>query len=140
MDLVPSNIDLFKGEAELVTEMQGRKRLQRAVADVDEGYDFVIYDCPPSLLVLTDSALLAAQNVLIPALAESTSRALDILFDQIDTLEAEYETSINERAIVANRVEPDGEAEEMMTWFQKPLSRATRFRDTEACRPQACVE
>jgi len=92
MDLVPSNIDLFKGEAELVTEMQGRKRLQRAVADVDEGYDFVIYDCPPSLLVLTDSALLAAQNVLIPALAESTStRALDILFDQIDTLEAEYE-------------------------------------------------
>jgi len=55
MDLVPSNIiDLFKGEAELVTEMQGRKRLQRAVADVDEGYDFVIYDCPPSLLVLTD--------------------------------------------------------------------------------------
>ncbi|WP_049985476.1 ParA family protein [Halobellus rufus] len=120
MDLVPSNIDLFKGEAELVTEMQGRKRLQRAVADVDGGYDFVIYDCPPSLLVLTDSALLAAQNVLIPALAESTStRALDILFDQIDTLEAEYETSINEQAIVANRVEPDGEAEEMMTWFQE---------------------
>lgn len=120
LDLVPSNLDLFKGEAELVTEMQGRKRLQRAIRDVEGDYDFVIYDCPPSLLVLTDSALLAAQNVLIPALAESTStRALDILFDQIDTLEDEYEMAINEQAIVANRVEPDGEAREMMAWLRE---------------------
>jgi chromosome partitioning protein len=120
MDVIPSNIDMFTAEAELVSAMQGRRRLERAVDGLlnEQAYDFVIYDTPPSLLIMTDSALLAAENVLIPALAEETStRALDILFQQIDTIEEQYQRTIREVGIVANRVEPDGEAKRMMEWF-----------------------
>lgn len=122
MGVVPSNIDMFTAEADLVSAMQGRLRLQRAVDDflTDRNYDFVIYDTPPSLLVMTDSALLAAGNVLIPALAEETStRALDILFNQIDTIEEQFDQQILEVGIVANRVEPDGESKRMMEWFNE---------------------
>jgi chromosome partitioning protein len=121
MDVAPSNIDMFTAEAELVSAMQGRRRLERAVDDLFSArdYDFVIYDTPPSLLVMTDSALLAAGNVLIPALAEETStRALDILFNQIDTIEENFNTTVREVGVVANRVEPDGESKRMMDWFE----------------------
>jgi len=127
MDVVPSNIDMFTAEADLVSTMQGRRRLERAVDKLldDREYDVVVYDTPPSLLVMTDAALLSAGNVLIPALAEETStRALDILFQQIDTLEKQYERTIREVGIVANRVEPDGEADRMMDWFESTFGDA----------------
>jgi chromosome partitioning protein len=60
--------------------------------------------------------------VLIPALAEGTSiRALEILHDQVDSLEDNYDVDINYRGLVANRVEQDGEAEDMMGWFDDTL-------------------
>jgi len=67
--------------------MKGRERMSQLFNDIG-GYDFVLVDCPPSLGHLTDNALLACQNIIIPAEAEDTSiRAIDILFNQIDTLE-----------------------------------------------------
>ena len=118
-DILPSNIDLFNAEPELTTAMRGRERLSMALQHLEHDYEFVIMDCPPSLGNLTDNALLACRNILIPALAEGTSiRALEILFDQIDTLEQGFEVEIDDVGVVANRVENDGEAKEMMDWFE----------------------
>jgi chromosome partitioning protein len=118
-DLVPSNVDMFNAEPELTTAMRGRERLSMAFEDLDGGYDFLVVDCPPSLGNLTDNALLACQHVLIPALAEGTSiRALEILFDQVETIERGYDVDVRDLGLVANRVETDGEAEEMMDWFE----------------------
>lgn len=117
-DVIPSNIDMFTVESDLNGAMRGRERLSMAFSNISHEYDFVLVDCPPSLGYLTDNALIASQNVLIPALAEGTSiRALEIMFDQIDSLERGYDVDIGEVALVANRVEPDGEAEDMMKWF-----------------------
>jgi chromosome partitioning protein len=119
MDVVPSNVEMFNAEPDLITSMRGRERLRQALDELDRTYDYVVVDTPPWLGILTDSALLACGNVVIPALAESTStRALEILFDQIDTIEDQYGTAITERAVVANRVEQDGESTEMMEWFR----------------------
>lgn len=118
-DVIPSNIDLFTLESELTGAMRSRERLSMALDELDHEYPYVIVDCPPSLGHSTDNALLACQNVLVPALAEGTSiRALEILYDQIDSLEQGYETTIRDIGLVANRVENDGEAEEMMDWFE----------------------
>lgn len=118
-DVVVSNVDMFTVETDLTGAMRSRERLSLALDDVADDYDYVIVDCPPQLGHLTDNALLACRQVLIPALAEGTSiRALEILFDQIDTLEEGYETAITPIGVVANRVEADGEADEMMDWFE----------------------
>jgi chromosome partitioning protein len=118
-DLLPSNVDMFNAEPELTTAMRGRERLTMALEELDHDYEFVVVDCPPSLGNLTDNALLACEQVLIPALAEGTSiRALEILFDQIETIEDGYNVSIADLGLVANRVETDGEATEMMDWFE----------------------
>ena len=118
-DVLPANIDMFNAEPELTTAMRGRERFSMALDELDADYDFLVVDCPPSLGNLTDNALLACRHVLIPAQAEGTSiRALEILFDQIDTLEDSYEVEIDDVGLVANRVEVDGEAREMMDWFR----------------------
>lgn len=120
MRVVPSNIEMFNVEPELITSMRNRERLDKALNSLEADPDFIIVDCPPWLGILTDSALLACESVIIPALAESTStRAIEILFDQIDTLEEHFETAIATEAIAANRVEEDGESVEMMEWFRE---------------------
>jgi chromosome partitioning protein len=117
-DVIPSNVDMFTIEKDLNSERKSRERLALALNAVEHQYNYVLVDCPPSLGYMTDNALLATRNVLIPALAEGTSiRALEILFDQIDSNENWFNIDISEVGLVANRVEQDGEAEEMMEWF-----------------------
>ncbi|WP_327054186.1 ParA family protein [Halomicrococcus gelatinilyticus] len=123
MDVLPSNIDMTSVEPELTMAMRGRERLGQVLDEIDADYDVVLVDCPPYLGNLTDNALLAAGNVLIPALAESTSkRALEILFDQIEVLEAEFDTHIRDLGVVANRVETTNEAEQMLSWFEEAFT------------------
>ena len=118
-DVLPSNIDMFGLETDLTGAIRSRERFSMVLEELEHEYDFVITDCPPSLGHVTDNALLACPNVLIPALAEGTSiRALEILYDQIDSLESGYETTIRDIGLVANRVEEDGEAKDMMDWFE----------------------
>ena len=122
MDVVPSNVEMFSAESELIHAMKGRERLGTALDALEEttDYDYCIIDCPPWLGVLTDSVLISTDDLIIPALAESTSkRAVEILFDQLDTIRERYDESAEETAVVANRVEPDGECEETMDWLQE---------------------
>lgn len=121
-DVIPSNIDMFSLEQDLVTSMRGRERLSQLLNFLDHDYDFIIIDTPPSLGHITDNVLLATQNLLIPVEAEDTSiRALELLNDQIDTLEYEYDVKILEQAVVANKVSYplDKEQKGMMDWFEK---------------------
>jgi chromosome partitioning protein len=70
LDLVPATPKLAGAEVELVG-MTGREhRLAASLAGVDERYDRVLIDCPPSLGLLTVNALTAADGVLIPVQAE----------------------------------------------------------------------
>lgn len=124
MSVIPSNIDMTAAEPELTMARRGSEQLALALDTLDRDFDWIIVDSPPNLGFLTDNALHATQNVLIPALAESTSkRALELLFDHIEMLELDFEEvdaefEIRDRGLVANRVENTGEAEDMMEWFE----------------------
>lgn len=70
LDLVPSAIALAGAEVELV-EMPAREhRLRDAIGQVAANYEYVIFDCPPSLGLLTVNALTAANSVLVPIQCE----------------------------------------------------------------------
>lgn len=120
--VLPANIDMFTLEQDLVSAMQSRLRLDQAFATLGDSWDVVLVDCPPSLGLLTDNALLACGNVLIPVEAEDTSiRALELLFKQIDSLEANFDRAIQERALVVSNVDYplDNEQGAMLDWFEE---------------------
>ncbi len=119
MDVIPSHQDMINIEDALSGVPNRENRLNMALDNLDE-YEYIVVDCPPNLGVLTDNALLACENVLIPAQTKTTSiRALELLFKQINALEAAFGTEIQEVGLVANEVGTDNEADEMMEWFEE---------------------
>ena len=122
-DVVPSNYDMLNAERDLViADYQGEDALSffaDAIAVLDEEYDIVLIDSPPFFGQLTDAALYGARHVLVPALTESTSeRAVELLLDQLEDLEAERDIYVEELGAVANRIETTNEAERMQEWLE----------------------
>lgn len=68
--IVPTTIDLAGAEIELVPAMSRELKLRRALSKVEDEFDFVFIDCPPSLGLLTINALSAATEVLVPIQCE----------------------------------------------------------------------
>ncbi|MEX0833469.1 MAG: AAA family ATPase [Actinomycetota bacterium] len=71
LSAVPSNIDLAGAEIELVSLFSREMRLAKALEPVLDGrYEFVLFDCPPSLGLLTVNALAAADELIVPIQCE----------------------------------------------------------------------
>ena len=70
LSLAPSGLNLTGAEVELVNTMSREYRLKRPVDKIQDKFDYIIIDCPPSLGLLTVNALTAAGSVLIPVQCE----------------------------------------------------------------------
>lgn len=70
--VLPASIDLAGAEIQLV-QIAGRETvMKRAVRSLlqDNEFDYIIFDCPPSLGLLTVNALVAARELLVPIQCE----------------------------------------------------------------------
>lgn len=70
MTLVPSSIHLSRAEMELSAAIMREQRLKTALAPIEQNYDFILLDCPPSLGILSIMSLVTATHVLIPIQTE----------------------------------------------------------------------
>lgn len=102
-----------------IEQPHGLDVLDRALAPIEDAYDYVVIDAPPFYGQLTDVGIYTARNVLVPALTEATSeRAIELLLDQITALERQTGIDVSEVGVVANRVEATNEDREMIEWFE----------------------
>jgi chromosome partitioning protein len=70
LSLIPSHINLWGAELEMVNVEDREKRLKAALDPIRNQFDFIFIDCPPSLGLITLNALTAADTVLIPVQCE----------------------------------------------------------------------
>jgi len=84
-DVLPANGDLTAAEVQLLQINDREKQLRHALHKVQNDYDFILIDCPPSLNMLTINAFVAAQRVIIPMQCEYF--ALEGLSELIKTIE-----------------------------------------------------
>lgn len=85
LDVAPSRIALAKLEGKLIGEFDGHYRLRDALKPVEDDYDAILLDTPPTLGLLTVSALVAATHLLIPI--QSSYLALEGTDDLLETVE-----------------------------------------------------
>lgn len=70
LDLIPSNVNLAGAEIELIDKPHKEAILKNELDFIQEDYDFILIDCPPSLNVLTVNAMVASDAVLVPIQCE----------------------------------------------------------------------
>ena len=109
LSILPSHINLVGAEIEMI-EMPDREYvLHKALSSISDHYDFLIFDCPPSLGILTLNGLTAAHSVLIPVQCEYY--ALEGLGQLLNTI-----------SIVRNHLNPNLEIEGvLLTMFDGRL-------------------
>jgi len=69
LDIIPSSRNLVNMTADLM-DREAEGRLGQVVEYVEDSYDIIFVDCPPSLGFLTRNALKASDDVLIPIQCE----------------------------------------------------------------------
>lgn len=87
--VVPATIQLAGAEIELVSAFSRETKLKSILATVQDEFDYVIIDCPPSLGLLTINALTAAEGLLIPIQCEYYAlEGLSKLLDSVRLVKA----------------------------------------------------
>jgi chromosome partitioning protein len=83
--IAPATISLAKIEAKLIGELDSHYRLKDELASVQDAYDYVIIDTPPTLGIITVNALVAASHVLVPI--QASYFALEGTDDLLETID-----------------------------------------------------
>jgi chromosome partitioning protein len=90
IDVIPNTVEMFLVVRDVDKVKAREHRLAKLLSHARGVYDHVLIDSPPSLDILTDNALTAADGVLIPVQAEDSSlKALEMLLPQIASVDAD---------------------------------------------------
>ena len=107
LDIVPSDVALAGSEIELVGLPRRELRLHYALEGLEDAYDYILLDCPPSLGLLTVNAVVAAHSLLVPLQCEFYALAgLTLLTHTIDLLRRELNPSLEIEGIVMTLHDP----------------------------------
>ena len=86
LSLLPSSPNLTGAEIELISELSREQRLKKALSPIEDRYDYILIDCPPSLGLLTLNGMIAAKDgLIIPVQCEYL--ALEGISQLIQTIE-----------------------------------------------------
>jgi chromosome partitioning protein len=101
--LVPANLSMSTMDLALMP-MAGREfKLRNALREAEKSYDFVVMDAPPSFGLLNLNALMAANDLVTPVLADFLSYdGLRLLFETIQGLEEDLSHQLENIFICVN--------------------------------------
>ncbi|HSL83228.1 MAG TPA: ParA family protein [Thermoanaerobaculia bacterium] len=85
LTLAPATIALAKIESKLLGELDSHFRLKDALAPLQDDFDYIVIDTPPTLGIITVNALVAATHVLVPI--QSSYFALEGTDDLLETID-----------------------------------------------------
>lgn len=106
-DVLPSNGDLTAAEVHLLEFSDKEQRLKKALALVNDLYDYILIDCPPSLNMLTLNSLVASDSVIIPMQCEYYAlEGLSALLNTIRQVEEHVNPNLKIEGILRTMYDP----------------------------------
>ncbi|MGD8843948.1 MAG: AAA family ATPase [Desulfobacteraceae bacterium] len=70
LKVLPSRVELIGFDIEMMDQPDRERALKRLIAPIEDQFDFILIDCPPSLSLLTVNAMTASTALLIPLQCE----------------------------------------------------------------------
>ena len=107
LNVIPSEVDLAGAELEFGAREDRLTMIRDALEPVraSGAFDYIIFDCPPSLGIVMTSSLVAADGVLIPIQAEFLAMdGLALITGSIDRIRAGVNPSLELNGIVFTMV------------------------------------
>ena len=108
LSILPSSPALAGAEVELVEETGREFRLRNALDSLDDKYDYILIDCPPSLGLLTVNGLVAAEDgVLVPVQCEYLAlEGLGQLTQTIQRVQSSLFPDLRVRGVILTMYDP----------------------------------
>ena len=82
LDILPANMSFKDFDVFLSQMRNGHARLEKALSAVEEDYDVIILDCPPTISTLSENVFQTADAVLVPVIPTTLSQRT---FEQLVT-------------------------------------------------------
>ena len=104
LSVIPSTIDFAEAEMTLAGRDEREFLLRNAISKVGHDYHYTLFDCSPSLGLITMNALAAADKVFIPIQTEYLAlRSLEDLIGKIESVKASLGLDLAIGGLVATR-------------------------------------
>lgn len=104
MSVIPSTLDLAEADMALSQTTGHELLLKKALATVVGAYDFVLFDCSPSLGLISTNALAAAHKVYVPIQTEYLAlESLEKLLRRVEAVSAELNPELEIGGLIATR-------------------------------------
>ena len=101
LKICPSDNNLIGAEVELINVISRESKLKRALLNVDDEFDFIIIDCPPSMGILTLNAMVAVDTVLVPLQCEYYAlEGLSYLLSSIQKIKKNFNPKLDLLGVV----------------------------------------
>lgn len=102
--LVPASLDLSAVEPGMYSNINSYFLLKGLLDRVRDGYDFILIDCPPSLGIFTQNALIASNSVLITVQAQFLAlKGLDTVYNLITSVREKLNQTITIQGLVVTQ-------------------------------------
>ena len=106
LDIVASSLEMAGVELELSSRMSREFILKDLLEPIQENYDYILLDCPPSLGLVTLNALTASTSLYIPLTAEALpSKGLKMLTDILHMVKKRLNPTISLDGVIITRWE-----------------------------------
>ncbi len=101
LDIIPCTVDLASAEVELAFMENRESKLKDKISELNDEYDYIFIDCPPSLGLLTINALVASTTIIIPLQCEFFAlEGLSHLLDTAERIRDNYNKDLNINGII----------------------------------------
>lgn len=119
LDLAPTTLELSDAELNLVNTTLRELVLSKNLESVEDKYDYVLIDCPPSRSLLTVNALAASDYVMIPVQSEYQSLlGMQLLKQTIKNIQQQIKPDLKELGYIITMVTPTNHSKDSIAQIE----------------------
>lgn len=107
LHLIPSNLRMATVDLALMPLSNREYRMKKAIATIENEYDYVVLDAPPAFGLLNLNAIVTADDLFVPVLPDFLSfHGLKLLFETLDDVEEDLEHRLDRIFVIINQFNP----------------------------------